>query len=185
MKQHLEIRLISQAASGGEGAGPGDVFGRKPNGRGRGNTRGALAPETGGRSGAEFALGRGVFEGFGEFVAMVVPPLRFFGFAREFRNSSHPFVGEIKIDQVFGSGKGRDDAQACLPERSDDHEKPPLAGAPNAADAFFALHGLGLDVERVVFNDLLGLFGRNLMASDVTTVGIVPVKTKISVQGIL
>ena len=94
-------------------------------------------------------------------------------------------MGEIKIDQVFGSGKGRDDAQACLPERSDDHEKPPLVSPPDAADAFFALHGLGLDVKRVVFNDLLGLFDRNLMASDMIAIGIVPVKRKIELQRVL
>ena len=81
-------------------------------------------------------------------------------------------MGEIKIDQVFGSGKGRDDAQACFPERGDDHEKPALVRAPDAGDAFFAVHGFGRYIERVVFNDLLGLFGRNLMASNVTAIGI-------------
>src|SRR5258708_8054420 len=89
--------------------------------------------------------------------------------------SSHPFVGEIKIDQFFGSGKGRDDAQACLPERSDDHEKPPRVSPPDAADAFFALHGLGLDVERAVFIDLLGLFVKNLMPPYKIALGHAPV----------
>ncbi len=37
----------------------------------------------------------------------------------------------------------------------------------------------GIDVERIVFDDLLSLFGRNLMASDMIAVGSIPVESQV------
>jgi hypothetical protein len=57
--------------------------------------------------------------------------------------------------------------------------------AASARGAFFAVHGLCLNVERIVLNDLLGLPWRNLMASNVSEVGIIPFEGKVEIQVML
>jgi hypothetical protein len=42
-----------------------------------------LAGESGGRAGPQFAAGRSLLENFGDFFAVVIPPLRLLGFASE------------------------------------------------------------------------------------------------------
>ncbi len=76
VKQHLEVGLVANAALGGERARPGNVLRVEPNGRGRGDACSVLAGESGGRAGPQFAAGRSLLEGFGDFFAVVVPPLR-------------------------------------------------------------------------------------------------------------
>ena len=84
VKQHLEVGLVANAALGGERARPGNVLRVEPNGGGRGDACGVLAGESGGRAGPQFAAGRSLLESFGDFFAVVIPPLRLIGFASEF-----------------------------------------------------------------------------------------------------
>ena len=57
--------------------------------------------------------------------------------------------------------------------------------ASDARGTFFAVHSFGLQIERIVFNDLLSLFRRNPMARNVTEVGRIPFKNKFEIQLIL
>ena len=130
----------------------------------------------------QHTTGRSVAESLGELVAVVVPPLRLFAFARELGNSechcSSPFVGEVEIDQAFGRAEGvksREDASPT--ERGDHHEEPTLVCTSDVSNAVFTLHGLGIDIERIVFDDLLCFFGRNPVGGDVVAVASIPVKT--------
>jgi hypothetical protein len=50
---------------------------------------------------------------------------------------------------------------------------------------FFAIHSFGPQIEGIVFNDLLSLSRRNLMARNVTEVGIIPFKSRFAIQLIL
>ena len=84
MKQHLEVGLVANAALGGERARPGNVLRIEPNGGSRGDACGVLAGESGGRAGPQFAAGRSLLESFGDFFAVVIPPLRLIGLASEF-----------------------------------------------------------------------------------------------------
>jgi hypothetical protein len=45
--------------------------------------------------------------------------------------------------------------RALFPQRGHHHEEPASICAADARGAFFAVHGLGLNVEWIVFNDLL------------------------------
>jgi hypothetical protein len=56
---------------------------------------------------------------------------------------------------------------------------------PMLAVRFFAIHSFGPQIERIVFNDLLSLSRRNLMARNVTEVGIIPFKSRFAIQLIL
>ena len=53
---------------------------------------------------------------------------------------------------------------------------------PNAGDAFFVFHGAGINVERIVFDDLFCLLRRNSMPENMIAVFPVPVKNKIGFQ---
>jgi hypothetical protein len=57
--------------------------------------------------------------------------------------------------------------------------------AAHTRDTFFASHGLSLNVERIVFDDLLGLLRRDLVALNVIEVGIIPFKGRFKVQMVL
>lgn len=52
-----------------------------------------------------------------------------------------------------------DNANTFLPERSNDHEEPALVRPPDAGAGFFAVHDPGLNIKRVVLDDLFGLLG--------------------------
>ena len=74
--QQLEVGLLADHTLGGEHTRPGDVLGVELNCRGRGYASSGLAGELGGRAGEQFAAGRSILESFGDFFAVVVPPLR-------------------------------------------------------------------------------------------------------------
>lgn len=76
-------------------------------------------------------------------------------------------MDEIEIDQTFRRRESSHDAKACFAERGNHHKEPALIGAPDAGDAVFSHRSRSIDIEWIVFNDLLGLFGGNLVAVDV------------------
>ena len=84
MEQHLKVGLVADSARGGEHARPGNVLRVEPNCRSWGDASGVLSGEPGGRTGAQFTTGRSLLESFGDFFAVVVPPLRLFGLAGKF-----------------------------------------------------------------------------------------------------
>jgi hypothetical protein len=180
MEQHLEVGLVADSTLGGEHARPGDVLRVEPNCRGRGYASAGLADELGGRAGAQFAAGRSIRESFGDFFAVVVPPLRLFGLAGKFGTlslsamASCPFLSKVQIDQGLRNWERRHNAKARSAQRGHHHEEPASIRAADARGTFFAVHGLGLNVERIVFDDLLGLLRIDLLARNVIEVGIVP-----------
>ena len=99
--------------------------------------------------------------------------------------ASRPFLRKVKIDQGLGSWERCHNAKARPPQRRHYYKEPASICAANARGTFFAVHSLSLDVERIVFNDLLGLPWRNLMASNVSEVGIIPFEGKVEIQLIL
>jgi hypothetical protein len=98
---------------------------------------------------------------------------------------SRPFLRKVKIDQGLGRWERCHNAKARPPQRRHYYKEPASICAANARGTFFAVHSLSLDVERIVFNDLLGLPWRNLMASNVSEVGIIPFEGKVEIQLIL
>jgi hypothetical protein len=64
------------------------------------------------------------------------------------------------------------------PQRLHHYKEPASVRATDAGGTFFAVHGLGLDVERLVFDNLLGLLRIDLMARNVIEVGIIPSKAR-------
>ena len=126
------------------------------------------------------------WKSFSEFFAVVEPPLSFFGFVGEFGNFEFvghsvqsPFDGAVEIDQALGGWERRDDANTRFAESGDDDQKATLVGAADTGDAVFAIHSLGVNVERIIVDDLFSLCRRDLMTSDAIAVGIVPVKSQI------
>jgi hypothetical protein len=99
--------------------------------------------------------------------------------------ASCPFLGKVQVDQRSGSRERRDNAKARSPQRGHHHEDPASIRAADARGTFLPAHGFSLDVEGIVFNDLLGLVWRNPMASNVIEVGIIPFKDKVEIRMIL
>src|ERR1022692_5164174 len=85
-KQHLQVGLISQAALGSQRTGPGNVVRIEADGSGRSATSSSrpLASDSGGRAGMQPALVGCPLESMGEFLAVIKPPLGFFGLTGEF-----------------------------------------------------------------------------------------------------
>jgi hypothetical protein len=69
--------------------------------------------------------------------------------------ASCPFLGKVQIDQGLRNWERCHNAQARSAQRRHHHEEPASICAADARGAFFAVHGLGLNVEWIVFNDLL------------------------------
>ena len=83
-KQHLQVGLISQAALGSQRTGPGNVVRIEADGSGRSAPNRPLASDSGGRAGMQPALVGCLLESMGEFLAVIKPPLGFFGLTGEF-----------------------------------------------------------------------------------------------------
>jgi hypothetical protein len=48
-----------------------------------------------------------------------------------------------------------------MAESGDDDQEAALIGAANTGNALFAVEGLGIQIEGIVFDDLFGLIGRD------------------------
>ena len=89
---------------------------------------------------------------------------------------------KVEVDQALGCRESGDNANAGAPERGDDQQEPALIGAPDAGPASFSIDGFGFEVERIVIKNLFSLLGRDLVASQVIAISIVPLKSKLGIQ---
>jgi hypothetical protein len=95
------------------------------------------------------------------------------------------FLRKVEMDQALGCGEGSDDANARVAECCDDQKESTLIGAPDTGTALLSIDGFGFDVERIIVNNLFSLFGRDLVASHVIAIRIVPLKGNIGIQSLL
>lgn len=72
-----------------------------------------------------------------------------------------------------------------MAETGNDDQKAALVGTADTGEAHLSVHGLGVQVEGIIVDDLFGLSGKDLMTSDMIEVGIIPVKSQIGIQIIL
>lgn len=91
----------------------------------------------------------------------------------------------VKIDQTLRCRKRGNNADAGVPKSRDDQQESTVIRVPDAAAALLSIDGFGLDVERIIVNNLFSLVRQHLMAGKVIAIGIVPLESEFGVQNLL